>query len=204
MASRLGPLLCWAIVFADIGTSVYYVPGILYRQVGATAGLFVSLTMIVFVLLALKYAEVSARFPEGGGVVTVASRGINAWAGAIGGMFILVDYFLTSAISSLSGLIYFETVIPRIAPYVLMIAPEYVRYELLNGVKIAHNRMHDIYAQGAEETAREQGARSPSLVPTPPLANPRANSNGAGGARTGRSAPPGASPPDRTHPTDKP
>ena len=121
VASRLGPLLCWAVVFADIGTSVYYVPGILYRQVGAAAGLFVTLTMIVFVLLAFKYAEVSARFPEGGGVVTVASRGISPWAGAVGGMFILVDYFLTSAISSLSGLIYFETVIPRIAPYVLLI-----------------------------------------------------------------------------------
>jgi amino acid transporter len=96
-------------------------PGILYGQVGAAAGLFVSLTMIVFVLLAFKYAEVSARFPEGGGVVTVASRGISPWAGAVGGMFILVDYFLTSAISSLSGLIYFEAVIPRIAPYVLIV-----------------------------------------------------------------------------------
>jgi amino acid transporter len=120
-ASRLGPLLCWAVVFADIGTSVYYTPGILYRQVGAAAGLFVTLTTIVFVLLAFKYAEVSARFPEGGGVVTVASRGISPWAGAVGGMFILVDYFLTSAISSLSGLTYFETVIPRITPYVLII-----------------------------------------------------------------------------------
>ena len=121
VTSRLGPLLCWAVVFADIGTSVYYVPGILYGQVGAAAGLFVTLTMIVFVLLSFKYAEVSARFPEGGGVVTVASRGISPWAGAVGGMFILVDYFLTSAISSLSGLIYFEAVIPRIAPYVLII-----------------------------------------------------------------------------------
>jgi amino acid transporter len=119
--SRLGPLLCWAVVFADIGTSVYYVPGILYGQVGAAAGLFVTLTLIVFLLLTLKYAEVSTRFPEGGGVVTVASRGISPWAGAVGGMFILVDYFLTSAISSLSGLIYFEAVIPRIAPYVLFI-----------------------------------------------------------------------------------
>jgi amino acid transporter len=109
------------VVFADIGTSVYYVPGILYRQVGAAAGLFVTLTMIVFLLLTLKYAEVSTRFPEGGGVVTVASRGISPWAGAVGGMFILVDYFLTSAISSLSGLIYFEAVIPRIAPYVLIV-----------------------------------------------------------------------------------
>ena len=31
VGSRLGPLLCWAVVFADIGTSVYYVPGILIR-----------------------------------------------------------------------------------------------------------------------------------------------------------------------------
>ena len=30
---QLSPLLVWAVVFADIGTSVYYVPGILYQQV---------------------------------------------------------------------------------------------------------------------------------------------------------------------------
>src|SRR5947209_1030706 len=74
---RLGPLLCWAVVFADIGTSVYYVPGILYNQVGRLAGLFVIMTLVVFLLLTLKYAEVSVRFPEGGGVVTVAARGLN-------------------------------------------------------------------------------------------------------------------------------
>ena len=27
---QLSPLLVWAVVFCDIGTSVYYVPGILY------------------------------------------------------------------------------------------------------------------------------------------------------------------------------
>src|SRR6516225_2388154 len=107
-SNRLGAFLCWAVVFADIGTSVYYVPGILYGQVGRLAGLFVIMTLVVFLLLTLKYAEVSVRFPEGGGVVTVAAHGLNPWAGAVGGMFILVDYFLTSAISSLSGLTYFE------------------------------------------------------------------------------------------------
>jgi amino acid transporter len=120
-SKRLGAFLCWAVVFADIGTSVYYVPGILYSQVGKLAGLFVFMTLIVFLLLTLKYAEVSVRFPEGGGVVTVAAHGINPWAGALGGMFILVDYFLTSSISSLSGLQYLQTVIPPIAPYVLII-----------------------------------------------------------------------------------
>ena len=116
----LGPLLCWAVVFADIGTSVYYTPGILYGNVGRLAGFFVLLTMSVFVLLTLKYAEVTHRFPQGGGVVTVAAQAINHWVGALGGMFILVDYFLTSAISSISGIQYFSVVIPAIGPSITL------------------------------------------------------------------------------------
>jgi amino acid transporter len=116
--SLLGPVLCWAVVFADIGTSVYYVPGILYGTEGITtlAGFFVFLTMSVFVLLTLKYAEVSHRFPQGGGVVTVAAQAMNHWIGALGGMFILVDYFLTAAISCLSGILYFSVVVPALGP----------------------------------------------------------------------------------------
>src|SRR5947209_4867217 len=118
---QLGPILCWAVVFADIGTSIYYVPGILYGTVGKLAGFFVLLTMFVFILLTLKYVEVSDRFPQGGGVVTVAAQAINHWVGALGGMFILVDYFLTAAISSLSGMIYLSVVIPTMSPFVLEI-----------------------------------------------------------------------------------
>src|SRR6059058_6651381 len=115
-SNMLGPILCWAVVFADIGTSVYYVPGILYGTVGPAAGFFVFLTMSVFVLLTLKYAEVTYRFPQGGGVVTVAAQAINHWVGALGGMFILVDYFLTAAISCLSGIFYLSVIAPAIGP----------------------------------------------------------------------------------------
>src|SRR3989475_1553671 len=121
-AGQLGPLLCWAVVFADIGSSIYYVPGILYGRVGALAGFFVLLTMSVFVLLTLKYAEVSARFPEGGGVVTVAAQAMNSWVGALGGMFILVSYFLTAAISCLSAVQDFSVVFPSIGPFVLEVS----------------------------------------------------------------------------------
>ncbi|MGH2515018.1 MAG: APC family permease, partial [Ktedonobacterales bacterium] len=131
--SRLGAFLCWAVVFADIGTSVYYVPGILFGTpgIGNLAGLFVTLTLVAFVLLTLKYAEVSVRFPEGGGVVTVSARGLNPWAGAVGGMFILVDYFLTSAISSLSGVQYFETLVPALRPIVVQLIVTLVLLVLL-------------------------------------------------------------------------
>jgi amino acid transporter len=109
---QLGAVLCWAIVFADIGTSVYYVPGILYGTVGPLTGLFVLGTMLIFVLLALKYVEVTYRFPQGGGVVTVAAHALTPWWGALGGMLILVDYFLTAAISSLSGVLYLSLILP--------------------------------------------------------------------------------------------
>ncbi len=115
-AQTLGPFLCWAVVFADIGTSIYYVPGILYGTVGKLAGFFVFLTMTVFILLTLKYVEVTYRFPQGGGVVTVAARALNRWFGALGGMFILVDYFLTAAISCLSGMLYLSVVLPALGP----------------------------------------------------------------------------------------
>lgn len=127
----LGPILCWAVVFADIGTSVYYTPGILYTTVGSLAGFFVFLTMTVFVLLTLKYAEVTHRFPQGGGVVTVAAQAMNHWVGALGGMFILVDYFLTAAISSLSGMQYLSVVIPALGPSIVVPVYGQVQFILL-------------------------------------------------------------------------
>src|SRR5580692_11878052 len=93
----IGPILCWAVVFADIGTSVYYVPGILYGPFRSRSALFVLMTLFVFVLLCVKYAEVTWRYPEGGGVVNVSSQALHPFAGLLGGLFILVDYYLTAA-----------------------------------------------------------------------------------------------------------
>src|SRR5919197_1432247 len=73
---RIGWFLVWAVVFADLGTSVYYAPGILFSHpsVGRHTALFVALSLLVFVLLTRKYAEVAVRYPGGGGVVTVSTE----------------------------------------------------------------------------------------------------------------------------------
>jgi amino acid transporter len=115
----LGWFLCWAVVFADIGTSIYYVPGILYGQFGARSALFVCMTLVVFVLLTVKYTEVAWRYPEGGGVVNVASRALHPFAGLLGGCFIIVDYYLTVALSALSGVFYLSVVAPGLYPAVV-------------------------------------------------------------------------------------
>ncbi len=118
----LSPLLVWAVVFCDIGTSVYYVPGILYGQIGSLAPLMVLAVTVGFLLLASKYIEICWRNPEGGGVVTVSTKAFSPRFGVFGGLLITVDYFLTSAVSAVSGMHYLGSVIPVAGENVVMIA----------------------------------------------------------------------------------
>ena len=113
---HLGPLLCWAVVFADIGTSIYYVPGILSASgFNKKSVIFVLMTLVVFVFLSIKYAEVTWRNPEGGGVVTISSKALHPFLGLVGGLFIIVDYYLTAALSAYSGVNYLAVVVPQVA-----------------------------------------------------------------------------------------
>ena len=118
-SGRLGALLAWAVVFADIGTSSYYVPGLLFRELGSTspspAAAFVLATGIAFIFLSMKYVDVAARYPDGGGVVSVASDAFGPFIGCLGGILICVDYFLTGAISSVSGFQYLAAELPGLA-----------------------------------------------------------------------------------------
>ena len=117
-AGRLGPLLAWAVVYADIGTSVYYVPGLLFTELGgrtpSPAAAFVLVTGLAVILLALKYVDVSARYPDGGGVVSVATDAFNPIVGCVGGILICISYFLTAAISAVSGLQYLAGLFPAL------------------------------------------------------------------------------------------
>jgi amino acid transporter len=115
-------LLAWAVVFCDIGTSVYYVPGILYGSVGDRTPFFVLLTTIGFIPLALKYIEISWRNPEGGGVVTITTKALGPMWGCLGGMLITTSYFLTAAISAVSGFHYVGSVIHLIDTNIVLFA----------------------------------------------------------------------------------
>src|SRR3954468_13504769 len=117
-AGRLGPFLAWAVVYADIGTSVYYVPGLLFGELGgrtpSPAAAFVLVTGLAVILLALKYVNVSARYPDGGGVVSVATDAFSPAIGCLGGILICISYFLTGAISAVSGLQYLGGLFPSL------------------------------------------------------------------------------------------
>lgn len=119
---QLNWLLAWAVVFCDIGTSVYYVPGILYGNVQNRTPFFVLLTTGGFVLLALKYIEITWRNPEGGGVVTITTKALGPLWGCAGGMLIITSYFLTAAISAVSSFQYIGSAIPFIDSHTVLLA----------------------------------------------------------------------------------
>ena len=119
---QLNWFLAWAVVFCDIGTSVYYVPGILYGHVRDATPFFVLLTTGGFILLALKYIEISWRNPEGGGVVTITTKAFGPMWGCLGGMLITVDYFLTTAISAVAGFQYIGSVFPALDSHIVILA----------------------------------------------------------------------------------
>ena len=114
--------LAWAVVFCDIGTSVYYVPGILYGNVGDKTPFFILLTTLAFIPLALKYIEITWRNPEGGGVVTNTTKAFGPMWGCLGGMLITTSYFLTAAISAVSGFHYIGSVLPFLDAHIVPFA----------------------------------------------------------------------------------
>ena len=108
----LGPLLAWAVVFADLGTSIYYVPGILYAQLGGVASAFVLVTTVAFVLVALEHLEVAHRYPAGGGGVAAAVEAFGPRVGVVSGALMVSAYLLTIALATVTAMHYLATVNP--------------------------------------------------------------------------------------------
>ena len=108
----LGPALAWAVVFADLGTSVYYVPAILYAQVGGLAPVFVLVAAVAFIFVALGHLEVARRYPKGGGGVSAASEAFGPRVGVVSGALMVSAYLLTIAISVVTALHYIAVIRP--------------------------------------------------------------------------------------------
>ncbi len=110
--ARIGPVLAWALAFADLGTSIYYVPGILYAQVGGMAAAFVLVTTVAFVLVAFEHLEVAHRYPTGGGGVSAAVEAFSPRVGVVSGSFMVSAYLIAIALTVVTAMHYIATLDP--------------------------------------------------------------------------------------------
>ncbi len=102
--ASLGPVLAWALVFADLGTSIYYVPGILFGQVGGLAPAFVLVTTVAFVLVAFEHLEVAHRYPSGGGGVAAAASAFGPRIGVVSGALMASAYLIAIALTVVTAM----------------------------------------------------------------------------------------------------
>lgn len=121
--------LAWVGLGADGLSSSCYGPEEAYLALGAHTdfALYIAIaTAITVFVISLGYNQVIELFPSGGGGYKVASQLLGSYFGLISGAALIVDYALTIAISTASGMDAIFSFLPK----------EYVAYKIYTEVGI--------------------------------------------------------------------
>src|SRR5262245_45832707 len=109
---------CWrasAIVLNDLGSSVYYVGGIVEQAIGRTAPWFILAVMLFSFAVRSIYMESSSMFVRGG-VYVVVRDAMGPFVARLSVSALLFDYVLTGPISSVSAGQYLGRLINETVP----------------------------------------------------------------------------------------
>ena len=90
-----------SVAYGEIGSSIYIALGIVaLNALGFTPWVLLGVGLL-FVIVALSYAEGTAAIPEPGGAATFVRRAINDPAGFITGWALFLDYLIVIALAAL-------------------------------------------------------------------------------------------------------
>ena len=91
----------FAIAYGEIGASVYVALGIVASAALGLTPVVLAITGLLFLLVALSYAEGTAAMPETGGAETFTRRAFNDLVGFVTGWALVLDYLIVIALSAL-------------------------------------------------------------------------------------------------------
>lgn len=121
-AGRIGWYLVWAVAFGSVGSSMYYVPGLLLQAAGQGAPALVGALSVAFLGLVWKEADLTRRHPSGGGPVAQVRETFGPAASVVAGALLLLDLALTIAVSVLAGVAQMDGVVALGAAFGGMVA----------------------------------------------------------------------------------
>jgi basic amino acid/polyamine antiporter, APA family len=91
----------FAVAYGEIASSLYFALGIVAGEaLGLTPAVLLA-TGLLFLVVALSYAEAVAALPETGGTVNVVRRASNDLAGFLAGWALFLDYLIVISLSAL-------------------------------------------------------------------------------------------------------
>src|SRR5579863_7173075 len=105
-----------AIVLSDLGSSVYYVGGIVEQAIGRTAPWFIIAVMLFAFAVRSIYMESSSMFVRGG-VYVVVRDSMGPFMARLSVSSLIFDYILTGPISVVSAGQYLGRLLNEIAPF---------------------------------------------------------------------------------------
>ncbi len=97
----LGPGTLFGIAYGEIGASIYFALGIVASQALGLTPAVLAASGLLFLVVALSYAEGTTAHAEGGGSETLARRAFGDVAGFATGWALFLDYILVMALAAL-------------------------------------------------------------------------------------------------------
>jgi APA family basic amino acid/polyamine antiporter len=91
----------FAVAYGEIASSIYVALGIVAAFALGLTPVVLAVTGLIFVLVALSYAEGTAAIPETGGAETFTRRAFNDLTGFVTGWALFLDYLIVIALSAL-------------------------------------------------------------------------------------------------------
>jgi basic amino acid/polyamine antiporter, APA family len=91
----------FAIAYGEIGASIYVALGIVAGAALGLTPIVLALTGLLFLVVALSYAEGTAALPETGGAATFTRRAFNDLVGFVTGWALFLDYLIVISLSAL-------------------------------------------------------------------------------------------------------
>jgi APA family basic amino acid/polyamine antiporter len=91
----------FSVAYGEIASSIYFALGIIAAHALGLTPLVLLLAGLLFLLVALSYAEGTSAIPETGGAATFVRRAFNDLAGFATGWVLFLDYLIVIALSAL-------------------------------------------------------------------------------------------------------
>ncbi len=91
----------FSVAYGEIASSIYFALGVIALHAVGFTPLVLLGTGLLFLLVALSYAEATSALPETGGAATFVRRSLNDLAGFMTGWALFLDYLIVIALSAL-------------------------------------------------------------------------------------------------------
>src|SRR5215218_10037722 len=92
----------FSVAYGEIASSIYFALGVIALHALAFTPLVLLGAGLLFLLVAISYAEATSALPETGGAATFVRRAVNDLAGFMTGWALFLDYLIVIALSALS------------------------------------------------------------------------------------------------------